>query len=197
MGYCSFHQAVPENSDLFRLLENDRLAEALLTWFWSEGSHPLKFREMGDEDVEEHLNSYVKQAKVKRTIAQSMFDRLKAAVKRTCIEHPGLEGRTAFLEKSHVQIQEWLKNRFSLTGLEDGPRIAQQFLFGNSGGHDYGSFGRYDSALVRQAAAFFLEHDDFALSDEADDWFGDDLQRLADLFIAADRCGEIVLMYGE
>ena len=102
MSYCSFSQAMPDESELYRLLKEDRAVELLLISLWNQGGRPLDLHEMQIDEMEECLDHTVEsygfedRAHVDRT-----FARLDSAIQRTCQAHPGLMERSAFIENVH------------------------------------------------------------------------------------------------
>ena len=193
MGYCSFHQAIPEESELYHLLETDPAAALVLEAFWHHGSYPLDLRECADE-VEDILGKIAAGDETELAAVQTAFDRLEVSIERTCAANLGLKARTAFVEKVHAPIRQWVKLRWASLGREDGPQFAEQLLFGNA---RLGPFAKLDSAFVRRAADFFREPGILWLSEVEAVGFGDDLRGLADLCITADECREVILMSGE
>ena len=51
MGYCPFYQALPEASDLCRILESDLKARTLLMRLFDYGSRPFDMRELEENEL--------------------------------------------------------------------------------------------------------------------------------------------------
>lgn len=192
VGYCSYHQAIPLESDLDRLIRTDPAAVVVLKDFWASGSRPLDLRE-ADDEVEDRLAWLAEKDPGGIVAVRSAFDRLEAAIERTCDAHSGLNQRVAFLEKSHSEIQSWIEARWVRLGRADGTRLAEQLLFGNT---RRASFAALDTAFVREAAEFFDEPGVLPLSPEESETSVVDVLELAKLCVSAAASHEMILIYG-
>lgn len=223
MGYCPYYQAIPENCDLFRLLDDDLQAAKLFTGFANCGARPLDLFEEGPEDVQDRLDygyegdvDFPSVADVK-----DAFQRLHHAIERSVAANPGLMDRTAFLNKSQDEIERLLRLHAEALGdpeaIESVPRLLAgvrpfaEPLFDfvdrwneAATAPEVGTFSPFwlvPARHVQQAASFLrpLDFDrliaiDPALNSGTIEWLAEDYPAWRALYLQAANLGEAILV---
>ncbi|MHB1555867.1 MAG: hypothetical protein ACYC61_00165 [Isosphaeraceae bacterium] len=201
MGYCPYYQAIPEDSELFARLRTDERMALVLDQFFPRGSRPLDL----DEDEKRYENDEILDAIAQadgelfssRDEVAEVFDALHALIAQAERAHPGLLGRTAFLDKTQDTIGASLVERLSAGGHADAREMADRII---CGGERFarGFEARLNPAeTVARIAEILLSIEAESLwndEDELDD-LGLDYGKLRNLYLAAAVKGEAVLVY--
>jgi hypothetical protein len=203
MGHSLSFQALPEESRLFARLETEPKLATLATQFFNCGGGPYTWSSL--EDLEEILEGvtedmpalFASRAEVERVFAELVreFEEARAA-------HPGLEERRAFLEKTQWDISERLTRRLRAGRETDQDEFVQAVLFGAELLTPPGVRGPLGDGLrvvrranVAEAARVLRAVAPGSLFDKDDeDWLYADFQSWRDMYLAAAKNGEVVVV---
>jgi hypothetical protein len=199
MGYCPFYQALPEASDLCRILESDLKARTLLMWLFNYGSRPFDMRELEENELTSILDDAAEEDEVfdSRGDVDITFVKLRDEIERADSAHPGLIDRTAFLNKSQDEIGERLTARLEEAGISDAKRLVRSLLFG-----EYPFAARTDPLqivspeTVKRGMLTLREIEpDMLFGGPDEDYIAEDYRQWRELYVQAGERGEAVLMY--
>lgn len=136
MGVTLFYQAIPEQSTLFTRLKTDDAAFLLFTEFYNRGSGPFLLADISAEEmseVQEHLGRSPEGEAVFETVAG--IEKALASLDETLQEmkqrYPGIEYRTAMLEKNSEDLYEFLAPFFQASIGEQGPILLRIIMDGS------------------------------------------------------------------
>lgn len=199
MGYCPFYQALPDESDLARLLRTDRQSLALMTALFPNGSRPFDLWEVGEGEIGDTLDWLSEEDDVfaSREEAERTLDHLRAEMERATSRHPGLVDRMAYLEKTQDDIEERLVQRFG----EESRPFWRDVIGGERPfapemvGEGLGQLWIVTPATVVEAARLLREIEPVSLfGDEDEDYILEDFRDWRALFLEAAERGEAVLV---
>ncbi len=201
MGYCPYYQAIPEDSELFARLRTDERMALVLDHFFPRGGRPLDLDEEPKRDENDEILDAIAEAAAERFSSRDevaeVFDALHALIAQAERAHPGLLGRTEFLNKTQDSIGERLAERLTTLGQADAQATVDRIICGGE------SFARgFEARLnpaetVARIAEILLPIEAESLwndEDELDD-LGLDYGKLRNLYLAAAVKGEAVLVY--
>ncbi len=223
MGYRPYYQAIPESSDLYRLMQTDQPAAKLMALFADKGSRPLDLLEGGEDEVDDLLEFAIEDDEVfaSREDAEAAFQRLKEAIDRTVKAHRGLMDRCALLNKSQDELERLLVLHCSGLGDEESVEFLPA-LFGGSRPFagplfdpnepdldedsapeiaQFSPFWLVPSEDVKRGAGLLepiafseLASADESMSDATVEWLEDDYPRWRSLYLHAASRGEAIMV---
>ncbi|HEY9616873.1 MAG TPA: hypothetical protein V6C64_08535 [Microcoleaceae cyanobacterium] len=162
MGVSIRYNAIPPESPLYRRIQQDKPSCILLVSLFPYGNGIFNLFEIDPEEVyelftdviEEHHDTFGSEVEVDRIIAE-----FQSEIRRTRQAHPGIEDRTASLEKTSVEIEECLLQELSRQQIPNSHEVVQRLIFGDQ---DLPpnllpeeSFGLISREAVREGASIF------------------------------------------
>lgn len=204
MGVSLHYWAIPPQSGLYARLQESRAFNALLAALFPYGCGIYQFFKIDPEEVEEILEDAIErhrdmlgpEAEARRHIAA-----FRAELERTCAEHPGIERRTASLEKCSIDVEERLlralaKNR------TDATEFVRRLLFGDRDlsshlrppGEDI--LGLASVTVVREGARELEQMEPEALfaGDGWEEWCRENFQQWRQFYLHAAAHAEEILI---
>ena len=203
MGLSVIYSAIPPSSNLYLRLQRDKALNTLVSFIFSDGFGVFHFFEIAPEDIEESLENIVD---VYSEVFKSKLDvelivaELQSELTLTRQTSPGIEYRTAMLEKSSEAIKQRLVQQLSRKQVANAEEVVQKLLFGDrifapnlASPDEYDSLNLISRKLVREGASFFRQIDPTTLFTQEDRYL-QDLEELRDLYLGADEHNEVILV---
>jgi len=205
MGVCVHYWAIPPQSRLYERLKADRGFNALMAHLFPYGCGIYRFSEIELEEVEEILDHVVEkhraalgpEPEARRRIAEFL-----AELGRTRAEFPGIERRTAVLEKCSAQVEEHLIEALQQVR-SDAAELTRQVMFGDTvlaahlrePGED--KLGLVSLPVIREGAAALerLKPERlFPPGDDSEKWCRDNYRWWRQMYLAAAAHAEEILV---
>jgi hypothetical protein len=205
MGVSVHYWAIPPQSRLYARLQEDRAFNALMASLFPYGGGIFRFSEIEPEGVEEILDDVVQRQRAalgpgpaaRRRIAEFL-----AELERTRAEFPGIERRTAMLEKCSPEIEERLIRALQHVRT-DAAELTRHVLFGDKElaahlrqpGEDI--LGLVSLPVVREGAAALerLRPEELFPSGEGrEEWYRDNYLRWRQVYREAAEHAEELLV---
>lgn len=135
MGVCVHYWPIPPQSRLSKRLREDRVDYALMANLFSEGGGIYRFSEFQEEDdfgdVEETFEFLIEDlGAMLGPDPQARINVFLEEVERTRAEFPGIEDRTAMIEKASSEIERALIRVLSKTR-PDAEIVVSKMMFGD------------------------------------------------------------------
>lgn len=193
--------AIPPQSRLYARLQEDRAFYALMAYlfphgfgiYWLPDMEPKEARVLVGDVVERRRSALGPPPEARRRVSEFL-----AEVERTRAEFPGIERRTAMLEKCWSEVEEQLTQALQRVR-PDAAELTKKLLFGDKefaphlrqAGED--RLGLISQPLVREGAAFLerLKPEDLFPSDE---WCRDNYSEWREAYLAAAEHAEELVM---
>ena len=205
MGCSILYSAIPPNSNLYLRLQSEKALSILVASLFPYGCGIFRFFEIEPEEIDEiienvieiHQEVFESKLEVDRVIAE-----LRSQLTLTRQAFPGIEDRTAMLEKSSEEIEKRLILELSSKQVAKADEIVQKLLEGdrtfapNLLSVDE-SLGLISCELVSQGASIFRQIDPktlFAKDKGREGWCLNHLEDLKDLYLSADENDEVILV---
>ncbi|WP_009631485.1 hypothetical protein [Synechocystis sp. PCC 7509] len=196
------YSAIPPSSELYSRLQSDKAFATLLSWLFPYGNGIFCYFEDEPDESDEVLENvcevypeiFESQVELDRVIAE-----FRSQLTLTRQAFPGIEDRTAMLEKSVNEIEQRLVQELTTRQVANAEEMVQKLLFGDrtfapdllSEGDSLGLISR---ELVREGASIFRQIDPKTLFAKNEDWYFEQLEELKDLYLAADEHNEVILI---
>jgi len=205
MSVCIHYWAIPPQSTLYARLQEDRVFNVLMASFFTHDCGIYTFADLDPKEVEkvqEHITERNRAALGPKREARGRIGEFLAEVERTRIGFPGIERRTAMLEKCGPEIEEHLTDALR-TGRADAAELTQKLIFGDKllaphlrkKGEDI--LGLVSQSLVREGATILQRLKPEALFPSEEDWAEwcrDNYSDLREAYLAAAGHGEEILV---
>lgn len=201
MGQSLKLQALPTECRLYARIATDPQAGAVFGHILMHGGHPGVWEPGRDEELEDVFDDLAtwpllgSRAAVDRALVE-----LEAGWQAARADHPGLEGRSAFLCKTQHDIEKLLTADFRRRGHPSPDGFAEAVVFGTDHLAPHGMVPapgcglRVNLPAVVADAARWL---DPPAGVGAGAWIGSDFCDLRRLYLAAAELGEAVLVGSE
>jgi len=203
MGLSVIYSAIPPNSNLYLRLQREKALNTLVSFIFSDGFGIFHFFEIAPEDIEEILENivdvYPEVFKSKLDIEMIVAE-LQSELKLTRQTAPGIDYRTAMLEKSSEAIKQRLVQELSRKQVANAEDVVQKLLFGDRTfapdllSPEEETLGLISRELVREGASIFRQIDPKTLFAENEDWYFEQLEELKQLYLDADEHNEVILV---
>lgn len=198
------YSAIPPSSNLYSRLQSEKALNTLVCFILTDGFGIFDFFEIEPKDIDETLENMLEvypkifesKLEVDRVVAE-----LQSELTLTRQAFPGIEDRTAMLEKSSAEIEQRLVQELSRRQVANAEEFVQKLLEGDRlfapdlfPAEEDESLGLISRELVREGASLFQQIDPKTLFAEDEEWYLDDLENLKDLYLAADENNEVILV---
>lgn len=203
MGFSVIYSAIPPSSNLYLRLQREKALNLFVSFIFSDSFGIFHFFEIDPEDIEETLENIID---VYPEIFKSKLDvdrivaELQSELTLTCQTSPGIDYRTAMLEKSSSEIKRCLIQELSRKQIDNAEDFVQKLLVGDRTfapnlvpPNEYDSSNLISRELVREGASFFRQIDPKTLFAQEDRYL-QDLEELRDLYLGADENDEVILV---
>jgi hypothetical protein len=201
MGVSVLYSAIPPSSTLYARLQREKALSILVVSFFPYGCGIFRFFEIDPEEIDEilqnvietHQETFESELEADRVIAQ-----LRSELRLTRQAYPGIEDRTASLEKSSAEIEKRLSQELSRRKVANADEIVEKLMFGDQtlaptllSAEE--SLGLISSELVSEGASILRQIDPETLF-ARDEWYLDNFKQWKDLYLsAADKNEEILV----
>lgn len=210
MGVTIFYQAIPEQSALFARLNNNLADYLLFAEFFDRGSGPFCLSVIEPEEMAEVLE-HLAQSPTGRPVfgsragGEQALASLEAELERTKDLFPGIEYRTAMLEKIDQELYEQLAPFFQAAGGENALALLLEILDGNEQSFTPAGIADGEARLwlvsasrVRQAAQLLQALTPERVFAEADaatrDWLLEDYDSWRNAYLQAAQENEAMIV---
>ncbi len=198
------YSAIPPSSELYSRLQSEKALNFLVDFVFTDGGGIFRFFEIDPQEIDDGFENVVRgypkifksQLELDRVIAD-----LRSLLTLTRQAFPGIEDRTATLEKSWQEIEERLVQKLSRKQVANAEEFVQKLLEGDRTfapnlllPGEYESLRLISRELVREGASIFRQIDPKTLFTENEDWYLDDLEDLKQLYLDADEHNEVILV---
>lgn len=205
MGVSVLYSAIPPSSTFYARLQQEKAFSILMVSLFPYGCGIFRFFEIEAEEVNEILeeviaeyqDTFSSESEANRLIAEFQTELI-----RTCQAYPGIENRTALLEKSSVEIEQRLTQELQIKQVVNASEVVQRLLFGDQtlaptllSAED--SLGLISRDLVREGASVLQQINPETLFKKEQDQEGgylDHFERWRSLYLTADEKNEEILV---
>jgi hypothetical protein len=205
MGVSILYSAIPPGSDLYKRLNEERAFAILMSSLFVYGNGIFRFFEIESEEVEEILEWVVESQQDtfgSELEVSSWINEFRSELDRTRNAHPGVEDRTASLEKTADEIQQRLLQELIEKQIDDAGEIANKLIYGDRtlAPHllpEQDSLGVVSRLLVRLGATILQEiypETLFTPDELQEEWASDHYRRWRNLYLAANENNEEILI---
>lgn len=200
MGVSVLYSAIPPTSRLYARLQHERAFNVLMVALFPYGNRIFRFFEIEPDEVEEILEFVIDAYQDifgSESAADAIIDEFRAELLQTRAAYPGIEDRTASLEKSSIVIQERLTQQLSQQPNIDAIALVEKLLYGDqtlgSTLPANESLRLISHELVQHGAKILQQVDpDSLLADN--EWYRSHFQWWRNLYFAAAERNEIILV---
>jgi len=205
MGVSVIYSAIPPCSTLYARLQREKALSILVVSLFPHGCGIFRFFEIESEEINEiledvietHQETFGSELEADRVIAE-----LRSELRLTCQAYPGIEDRTASLEKSSAEIEERLSQELSRKKFANANEIVQKLMFGDQTLAPTllpteESLGLISRELVSQGASILRQIDPEALFARDQSWEGwclNGLEHWKNLYLSAAENNEEILV---
>ncbi|GEM_PF-1796501 len=205
MGVSVLYSAIPPCSTLYTRLQSEKALSILVVSLFPYGCGIFRFFEIEPEEINEiledvietHQETFGSELEADRVIAE-----LRSELRLTRQAYPGIEDRTALLEKSSAEIGERLSQELSRRKVANADKIVEKLMFGDQTLaptllSTEESLGLISRELVSEGASIFRQIDPetlFARDEGWEGWCLDHLERWKGLYLSAAENNEEILV---
>ncbi|WP_335144691.1 hypothetical protein [Nostoc sp.] len=205
MGVSVLYNAIPPSSTLYARLQSEKALSILVVSLFPHGCGIFRFFEIDPEEIDEILEYFIEthqeifgsELEANRVIAE-----LRSELRLTRQAYPGIEDRTASLEKSSAQINERLSQELSRRKFANAHKIVEKLMFGNRTLaptllSSEESLRLISRELVSEGAGILRQIDPetlFARDEGREGWCLDHFEQWRGLYLSADDKNEEILV---
>jgi hypothetical protein len=206
MGISIMYSAIPPSSNLYVRLQHEKAFSILVNDLFIYGNGIFSFFELDSDEIDEILEGVIE-------AHQDVFDSIDKSEKiitefRSELNnirkaYPGIETRTAIIEKSVDEIEKCLVQQLAIRQIKNAEEMIEKLLFGDQSlapnllTEDDEPLGLISRDLVSEGASLLrlVNPEDLYTGDVGwDEWGLDHLKYLRDLYLAADELNEEILV---
>lgn len=206
MGVSVLYSAIPPKSTLYKRLQQEKAFNTLMVDLFPYGGGIFRFFEIEHDEVEEILEWMVESHQDtlgSESEARHWINEFQSELERTRNLYPGIEDRTALLEKSSNEIQKRLVQELNRRQGEDASEVVNRLMFGDQtlASHlvtpEEGALGLVSLPLVQEGARILQEVEPemiFARDEGWQEWYLAHFQEWRELYLAAAENHEEILV---
>jgi hypothetical protein len=206
MGVSIMYSAIPPSSNLYARLQCEKALSILVNDLFIYGNGIFNFFELDPDEVNEILEGVVEAHKdVFDSIDKSekIITEFRSELNNTRKSYPGIETRTAMIEKSVDEIEKCLMQQLAARQINNAEEIIEKILFGDQSllsnllTEDDEPLSLISRDLVSEGASLLrlINPEDLYTGDVGwDEWGLEHLKYLRDLYLAADALNEEILV---
>jgi len=202
MGVSMLYSAIPPSSTLYARLQHERAFSILMVALFPYGNGIFRFFEIEPEEVDEILEDVIDrhQDEFGSESAAQVIDEFRSELEYTRRAYPGIENRTASLEKSSTKIERRLLQELSSKQIANVDEFVEKLI---SGDQTFApalltadeSLGLISRELVSEGANVLRGIDpEMLFLKDSEDWYLSDLKYWRNLYLAADANNEEILV---
>ncbi|AVH63332.1 hypothetical protein [Nostoc sp. 'Peltigera membranacea cyanobiont' N6] len=201
MGVSVLYSAIPPSSTLYARLQREKALSLLVVSLFPYGCGIFRFFEIDPEEVNEiledvietHQETFGSELEADRVISELRFE-----LRLTRQAYPGIEDRTALLEKTSVEIGERLSQELLRRNVANADEIVDKLMFGDKTLaptllSTEESLGLISYELVSEGASIFRQIDPETLFARDESCF-EDFERWRNLYLLAAEKNEEILV---
>lgn len=206
MGVSVLYRAIPPTSTLYEGLQQEKAFNTLMVSLFPYGCGIYRFFEIEGDEVEEILEWVIESNQDtfgSESEVRSWINEFQSELERTRNLYPGIENRTASMEKSSYEIEKRLVQELTRRQGEDATDIVSRLMFGDQtlASHlvppEGDVLGLISLPLVQEGARILQEVEPEMLFTEDEDWqkwYMEHFQKWRELyFLAAENQEEILV----
>ncbi len=203
MGCSILYSAIPPSSSLYLRLQSEKALSILVASLFPYGCGIFRFFEIEPEEIDEILENVIEihqEVFESKLEAERAIAELRSQLTLTRQAFPGIEDRTAMLEKSSEEIEKRLTLELSRKQVANAEEFVEKLLLGDRTfapdllSPEDETLGLISRELVREGASLFQQIVPKTMFAENEDWYFEQLQELKDLYLAADEHNEVILV---
>lgn len=204
MGVSILYSAIPPESNFYKRLHEERAFAILMSSLFVYGNGIFRFFEIESEEVEEILEWVVESEQDtfgSELEVSSCINEFRSELYRTRNAYPGIEDRTASLEKTSHEIEQRLSQELTKRQVKNADEMARKLIYGDRtlAPHllsEQDSLGLVSLSLVRVGARLLQEiypETLFTLNELQEEWASDHYKQWRNLYLAANENNEEIL----
>ncbi|OYD97232.1 hypothetical protein CDG77_07710 [Nostoc sp. 'Peltigera membranacea cyanobiont' 213] len=201
MGVSVLYSAIPPSSTLYARLQREKALSLLVVSLFPYGCGIFRFFEIDPEEVNEILEDFIETHQEtfgSELEADRVISELRFELRLTRQAYPGIEDRTALLEKTSVDIGERLSQELSRRNVANADEIVDKLMFGDKTLaptllSTEESLGLISYELVSEGASIFRQIDPETLFARDESCF-EDFERWRNLYLLAAEKNEEILV---
>lgn len=201
MGVSVLYSAIPRGSTLYTRLQREKALSILVVSLFPYGCGIFRFFEIEAEEINEILEDVIETHQEtfgSEREADRVITELRSELRLTRQAYPGIEDRTASLEKTSVEIEKRLSQELSRRKFANADEIVEKLMFGDQtlaptllSTED--SLGLISRELVSEGASILRQIDPETLF-ARNEWCFDDFKRWRNLYLLAAEKNEEILV---
>lgn len=200
------YSAIPPKSTLYTYLQQEKAFNTLMVDLFPYGCGIFRFFEIEHDEVEEILEWVIESHQDtlgSEPEARCWINEFQFELERTRNLYPGIEDRTALLEKSANEIEKRLVQELTKRQGEDATSVVSQLMFGDQtlASHlvtpEEETLGLVSLPLVQEGARILqqVEPETLFTRDEGwQEWYMEHFQEWRELYFAAAENQEEILV---
>jgi hypothetical protein len=206
MGVSVMYSAIPPISTLYARLQNEKALSILVNDLFIYGNGIFSFFNIDSEEVDEILKGVIKSHQDifdSTEKSEGIINEFRAEIDKTRKDYPGIENRTAMIEKSVDGIEKCLAEQFVANQVQNAEEIIERLLFGDQSfapnllTAEDEPLGLISRDLVREGASLLrlVSPETLYTGDKFwDEWGLKHLKYWRDLYLVADEMNEEILV---
>ncbi|MEH2286731.1 hypothetical protein [Nostoc sp.] len=200
MGVSVLYSAIPPGSTLYARLQSEKALSILVVSLFPYGCGIFRFFEIEAEEINEILEDVIETHQEtfgSKLEADWVIAQLRSELRLTRQAYPGIEDRTASLEKTSVEIEKRLSQELSRRKFANANEIVEKLMFGDQTLAPMlsteESLGLISRELVNEGASIFRQIDPETLFTR-NEWCFEDFERWRNLYLLAANKNEEILV---
>ncbi|MEH1944040.1 MAG: hypothetical protein V7L01_28015 [Nostoc sp.] len=205
MGVSVLYRAIPPSSTLYARLQCEKALSILVAYLFPHGCGIFRFFEIDPEEINEILEDFIETHQEifgSELEADWVIAELRSELRLTRQAYPGIEDRTASLEKSSFEIEKRLSQELSRRKVANADEIVEKLMFGDQTLaptllSTEESLGLISRELVSEGASILRQIDPetlFARDESWEGWCLDHFEHWRDLYLSAAEKNEEILV---
>ncbi|MDZ8066147.1 MAG: hypothetical protein RMY64_10995 [Nostoc sp. DedQUE08] len=196
-----FYSAIPPDSTLYARLLREKALSILVAYLFPYGCGIFRFFEIEPEEIDEIVEDVIETEQEtfgSELEANWVIAQLRSELRLTRQVYPGIEDRTATLEKSSAEIKERLSQELSRRKFANADEIVEKLMFGDQtfaltllSAEE--SLGLISRELVSEGASIFRQIDPETVF-ARNEWCFEDFERWRNLYLSAAEKNEEILV---
>lgn len=196
------YSAIPPSSRLYLRLQSEKALSILVVSLFPYGGGIFRFLEIEPEEIVEIIEDVIErnQDTFKSELeADGIVAELRSELTLTRQAFPGIEDRTAMLEKSSEEIEKRLSQELSRRQVTNADKIVQKLIFGDQAFvpdllPPEESLGLISRQLVSEGASILRQIEPETLFSKDEEWYLEQFVEWRNLYFSADEKNEEILV---
>jgi hypothetical protein len=206
MGISIMYSAIPPSSTLYEKLKHEKALSILVNDLFIHGNGIFRFFEIDSDEVDEILQGVIEAHQDvfdSKDKSEKIISEFRSELNNTRKVYPGIEDRTAMIEKSVDEIEKCLVQQLTRRQIQNAEEMIEKLLFGdqylapNLLKEEDEPLGLISRNLVSEGASLLrlVNPEDLYTGDlRWDEWGLEHLKYFRNLYLTADGLNEEILV---